>query len=923
MVYDAANHHLYVANRARNRVEIFSTQDGSRAGSIDIAGASSVDVSPDGKTVWVGSVTGQIAAIDASTLQRRNSYSLTGIVPIPNTIFDRPEEAIAQSSGKLLVRLRQADGVESLLASWDPASNTLTDLTSLAPQVFQNGAGVIARSGDHAHVLASSNDGSGAAVILDGNGTILTGAKSIGSGRLLYAAANYDGSRFAAVLSNGTSEQMLLLDSSLNALATIPISGARGLAYSRDGQSLYAAENQNGVPLIAVLSSADLHLTGTAADLAIQGITSEVEEVDETGFVFALSNRGVSFLDASKPGTLAGSVPVFASAPAVTPAGGSNAGGANAVLSGQNFGSNPIVEFGGQVATITTSSATQIQVTSPPSTSSGAVNVAAYFSNGSVALAPDAFSYGAQILQILPGGGKSSGGDAIFIYGYGFGDDTSKLTVKFGSAVGTVQKIEDVHAIAPSLGLDTTYLFPLQKITVTTPAGSPGGVDISLASPSGPATAKQSFQFLQESQVFAKAGFYKFILYDQKRQRVYLSNIDHLDVFDLSAGMFRSGILPPGGPPPNALIRQAALTPDASQLVVADFGAQSIYLIQPDTSAGTSVVVGGAPGSANSGPVRVAASSADTVFVGLAAYGSGSSACGTCLQQMNLSVSPVSVGPAPQPQVSALTGAPLVEASADGSGAFFSFAAAPAQPMAGWSAATPGQFQTAQTNIPAADIAAAPDGTSFASRSSSAVEIRDSSLALQSVMAVSELEAIPQRTDVPGIALHPSGALVYIPFITGPAPASAPFTGLQGGVDIMDAHSGRLRVMLPEPLAMLAADMDGLHGKFLAIDENGQRIFALTASGLSVVQLARVPLGIGTIAPASGAATGGTTITIRGSGFQSGAGVTIDGKAVAATFVDMNTLKVVTPALPAGAQRIAITNPGGETASLDAGLTAN
>jgi hypothetical protein len=194
------------------------------------------------------------------------------------------------------------------------------------------------------------------------------------------------------------------------------------------------------------------------------------------------------------------------------------------------------------------------------------------------------------------------------------------------------------------------------------------------------------------------------------------------------------------------------------------------------------------------------------------------------------------------------------------------------------------------------------------------VEIRDSSLALQSVMAVSELEAIPQRTDVPGIALHPSGALVYIPFITGPAPASAPFTGLQGGVDIMDAHSGRLRlrVMLPEPLAMLAADVDGLHGKFLAIDENGQRIFALTASGLSVVQLARVPLGIGTIAPASGAATGGTTITIRGSGFQSGASVTIDGKAVAATFVDMNTLKVVTPALPAGAQRIVITNPAGK-----------
>ena len=46
---------------------------------------------------------------------------------------------------------------------------------------------------------------------------------------------------------------------------------------------------------------------------------------------------------------------------------------------------------------------------------------------------------------------------------------------------------------------------------------------------------------------------------------------------------------------------------------------------------------------------------------------------------------------------------------------------------------------------------------------------------------------------------------------------------------------------------MLSTDVDGLHGRFLAIDENGQRIFALTASGLTVVQLARVPLAVSTI----------------------------------------------------------------------------
>jgi IPT/TIG domain len=89
------------------------------------------------------------------------------------------------------------------------------------------------------------------------------------------------------------------------------------------------------------------------------------------------------------------------------------------------------------------------------------------------------------------------------------------------------------------------------------------------------------------------------------------------------------------------------------------------------------------------------------------------------------------------------------------------------------------------------------------------------------------------------------------------------------------------------------------------------------------VTLANVPLGIGTLSPANGPAAGGTTLTIRGSGFATGATATIGGKSVSVTFKDMNTLTVVTPTLPAGAQRITITNPDGETISQDAVFTAN
>ena len=82
-------------------------------------------------------------------------------------------------------------------------------------------------------------------------------------------------------------------------------------------------------------------------------------------------------------------------------------------------------------------------------------------------------------------------------------------------------------------------------------------------------------------------------------------------------------------------------------------------------------------------------------------------------------------------------------------------------------------------------------------------------------------------------------------------------------------------------------------------------------------------MGIGTITPSIVAATGGPTLTIRGSGFQSATTLTINGKAATVTFKDAGTLLVVTPSLTPGFQRITITNPDGETVSLDAAFIAN
>ena len=926
IVYDAANHHLIVANAAANRVEVASALDASLIARIDVPGVASVDLSADGKTIYAGTTTSQIAAIDSASLQVVRTWQLAGIRPAPAIVFDRPEEVTTLAGGRALVRLRQATGSQALLTVWNPDDNSLNDLTASAPQLFQNGVGVISRSGDHSHVLVASNDGGGTAALYDASGNIVVAPKALGYGEILSAAGNGDGSQFAVVVQAGGGNLVLLLDEALNIAATHIVNSAQGITFAHDGGKLYVTESLAAGLVVSALAAGDLHVVGETPDLTLQGIGSTLEEAGENGLLFGLGNRGVVFLDTSQNSTLPPALATFSEAPAVFPESGPLTGATPITLTGKNFGAGPIVRVGTQfAASVSGSTPTQIQATTPASIISGAMNVTAYFQDGTLALAPDSFSYGPQVLEVLPNTGGSPGGDTIAVYGYGFGQDASKVQVKFGQRSASVQKIENVQAVRAVLKLDADYPFPLQRAILSSPSGSAGESELVLTTPAGSTAVSRGFQYLKKTHVYPKANFYKFISYDRKRKWVYASDIDHVDVFDTSTEAFTKILTPPGGPSPNSLLRQTALTPDGDELALTDFGAQSVYLVNPDTAIGTKVFVGGIPGNVNSGPVRVTATSRRTLFVGLGSYVSGFSGCQACLQQMDLTSSPATVEAAPQPEVSVLTGAPMLDSDADGNSVYFSCAAAPGQPMASWSAAAPQQFMVKQTGRAASDIAAASDGHAIALRIGSAIEIRDQDLNLRSVTRASELEGVPTRTDVPGIALHPSGALVYLPFLTGPPPVSAPFTGLQGGVDIVDGNTGRLRirVFLPEPFAMLAADSDGLHGRFLAIDETGAKLFAITPSGLTVVELAHVPLGFGSVSP-NNANAGTGPLTIQGSGFQPETTVMVGTKSANVDFVDVNTLKITLPAsLSLGPQRLTIANPGGEVISIDGAVSVN
>ena len=208
IVYDAVGKRFFIANGAMNRVDVLSTGGAAPPTSIDVPAASSVDLSPDGATLWVGSAVEYAFAVGTQNLQVTKCYAVAGLTPIPGEVFNRPTELVPMASGKVLVRLRQATASQALLALWDPVANTFSNLTSKVPAVFQNGVGVIARSGDHSRALVASNDGSGELALFDGSGNVIAGPQAPGAGTISFAAVNNDGSRSAVAISGGSNMQV-------------------------------------------------------------------------------------------------------------------------------------------------------------------------------------------------------------------------------------------------------------------------------------------------------------------------------------------------------------------------------------------------------------------------------------------------------------------------------------------------------------------------------------------------------------------------------------------------------------------------------------------------------------------------------------------------------------------------------------------
>lgn len=891
MVYDQARKMLFVSVEILNEVVVLSTVDGHQVASIPVNFPAGIDESVDGNSVYVVS-----PYFDGITIIDPNLLQVVGHVNVPATVsgnsLGRAFFQVATLSNGNVVLL-EAGELNGILL-WTPSTN---DFTAFGNSAFLLAAGLISRSADHTKLLGSA--GFGGAILYDVNsGTFTAVNSSIGN----YAAISPDGSQVISVgLQNSPT---VFYDANLNPIASMEIDAfpIGGVAYSLNGRYAYVftQQNDNGGNIATIIDTSKFSVVGLVPGFGFsfvlpfsgQWITTFAE--DETGMLFGATQGGVGFLDMTEPTSLAYPLPqgffvqpTLASISSATPAQLNGAGLAPNYTYNLFVGAAPASPQSLMASNVSVQSTTA-SVAIPKGATAGPANVTLTRSDGFFEVMPDAVTFGPTVLRVDADAGSSSGGDSIKIVGYGF--DAGNPAVIIGGKTATISQ---TFAAIPD------QFFPTESLTVTTPAGLAGNADVVVSTSSGSTTVAGGFQYLDSVQVYPKTGTLDAIVYDQPRQRLYVTNQDHneVEIFDLTSKTFLPPISVGNGP------ASLALTPDGRLLAVLNFNDATVTVVDPVKMRMTATypVLTATEKSIDCGGVAFDISPAEphrmmveiqctaSLFGGeyhLLNLDTGSI---TCTGVVGCATNGTDINFSLGSMASTSDGSKVFLATSSGGGS---------------------DVQVGLLNLTAntltngfagnfGDAAINADATVFAAN----FETSDSQLNAIAIMAFEPYADSGSQSfnNVIGEKLSPAGSLLFVPQTSG--------------VDVFDVHNGRLvqHVVLPDPIP--------LDSNAMALDETGTKMFLTSSTGVTIAELNQAPLSIGTLSPVTGPS--GTTVKLRGSGFVTGAVVTFGTTRASATFVDLNTLQATVPSLSAGAVRVTVTNPDGHQYTLDNAFTVN
>jgi hypothetical protein len=884
--YDSTHNQIFASDPTWNRIDVISNVSHKITASIDIRDPKGVDLSPDNSFLWVATGSQQVFAIDTTSL-KATRY----LLPTINQGAWGASTIFTLSDGTLLVQTFSISTGDGPAFIWSPSTNSSTAVSLTGP---------LLRSGDHSKVFGTAvNSASCQTSIYNVTTKTITTLPATVEG-CSFDAVNTDGSRFVG--SNNSAYG--LYDGNGNLIGDLPnpwpstLDADAAFVFSADGSTLYRVGGFN-LTATLVYDVASLTLKGVAPTISAAPNSNSVffpvlAGVDATGMIFGIQNLGISFDDSTFYQTYGTTSPTGFESLWVSPNAGPLSGGTVSAPNTYDPGLIPDVWYGQIRGSVPQTSGYSVNMTSPPADALGPVNLKLIYPDGTEGFIPQGFTYSAYPQYSILSGASPSGGVPGQISGYGLPADGSGAGMTIGGTTATI-----IPPANPPSGVPQPSTF----LNYTIPAGNPGWADLAVTTANGSGSLPKSVFYAKSVTDYSSPDTFTAVLYDRKRNQVYLSANDHIDVFSMSSLEFVTALRPQilGT---NSLFGGLALTPDGSQLLAANILDGSLAVMNPDSPSSTSAVhVATISGQNNCtvGPLYVAATSNGNAFV---VTGSVPGTSG-CSPQGNVYIVNLTTKAVTSPGVAAcnlfepypftttlgvdspLGGSTVVMGGGTyGSACIYSVPSGTYAPIASstsdFSASISPDGNILSTGVVLGD----PSSGATVGRLAHPVALYGAGLNTYSENALPTNALLDPR-------FNDSGSLYYWAF--------------PNYFEIVDVPTGRLRIRfsLSETIQNVAAP--------LALDA-GHDVFLITNQGLTVVDLGSAPLSIGHLSTNN--VSPGSLVQVRGSGFASGISVKVGGVAATGTFTDENTLTFTVPAVASGVQDLTLTNPDGDSYTL-------
>ncbi len=649
VIYNPRVNCFFVSDPSSNHVFVLDATTETEIASIPVPGAYGLDDTPDHSLVYVGTQIGDVYVIDAASLVVVKRYIASQIGPYGFRAYS----AQVMADGRIALLggqggIANVDGYAGF-AVWDPDSNSIQNYASsyggisafwpLIPYkqvcgTLLNIAG-FSRTPDRTRIVVASIDSDSTLCVVDE----ATGSDTFASTGAVFPVKftqTPDGNSIITTTYNP--DQVVVFDAhTLTVKSRFSIAGDTStescLFVSPDSKTLFTtsesfvyAYDLTSQQLVGWLSNIYVSPNFVGVVSGIAAIGPNIQATNGSGLLVGPMEEGVGFLDSAAMHT--GPVGKGVLNAYLNPATGPTTGGTSVSWS-VPFSAMDSVYFGMQKTASMSLASGMLNVTVPPA-SSGPVDVYAFASDGSLQIIPDAFSYGPTILQVTPDTVTTAGLGSGYIYGYGFGPtNATSIPADLQVFVGGTQA--NISGFDPNAYGQFSPPFPLQAIAYTMPPGVLGSADITVTTANGTTTARNAVTYISAVQTYFRPGSsLQQGIYDPHRDLYYFTDATSIQVFSRTQGQW----LAPMTIANSHRLWGLSLSPDGSKLAVADAGADTIYLLDPSSSASIKAFAGPTNAGTDTEPRGVAVSDSGSVYFTVSVNG-----CSGCMGYYKLDTS--------------------------------------------------------------------------------------------------------------------------------------------------------------------------------------------------------------------------------------------------------------------------------------------